>query len=638
MFNNSNSQNEQQDRNPNNITTTRRRDWKQVKRDIDAEFASPTTNTATSAWKSMEKTYKIYQNENTAPRSSTNTNCAFSGDDSADIDIIQGIGACIVGALPVSRSSTLSLRQQLASTTTDWVTENLFMDPMNLRRYVSKFVEIYEIYVGSYVNEHRIHESVFLVFKGGNVIVDYIRSLSLSTDETKHFVKHSDIDFQVFVTSDQVYSTHISEIMRLIVQSAMQFKDYIRSNIQRLSSSELPDYSSILNPNPTPRYDPSQVFATKVSKKAWANNNNNNANDANDATVIDEFSASRACRMDAFILRQDSLLWYDIDKTNRRSGKIGKCQSVVIRTDSLLESVENTVFDNIYMTFNDSLRFKMKGAEGVASYDLVRVKYNVDIAIEGKKCPIHAPGELLDVSISTPNDFKMSYARDVPIDKWTFVMSDGVRVPSLDYITNHDLHGILFDEHIFPWEDVKYNKRLGRYVMCLALLDAGADKLPNQALYSFVGTQDANPTSYLFNENSEASKLNLLLQKVIDAMMISTTHKLNKVMYYIIDLISAESNGLEPDGMNTSTVPTTFQLYNNIENVKLRVKNNPSQKANFLLFLEHCLNEVIKTISAISLFAQAFSREKYNERNMVSSGGGKKKYLPKKSTNRRGSK
>ena len=572
-----------------------------------------------SPWKSIERSSKIYVN---APPND-NVNCAYDADSTTDIDIIPGIGACMVGTLPAKRVETLGLRQRLAARSTDWVTATLLDDPNDMREYVQEFVKHYERYVGSYLEGHGLRDSVYLVYKGGNVIVDYIRALALSSDESAMLVSFSDIDFQVFVTNDDVYERHGPRLLRLIAHAALKFKDYIRTFIEHnnnnlLNEADLPDYSDVFE-----------------------------AERKNIQPMRSYLGAERAVRHDAFILRKDSTLWPEIDKENRRNNKLAKCQSIVVRTESLLENVPNTAVDNIYMTFNDSLRFQMKGVDGVASYDLVRIKYNIDISLPGNVCPVHAPGELLDVSISTPNDFKMIFARNNDINKWTIIRSDGVRIPSLDYLANHDLHGILFEENVFPWADTKYKKRLFRYVMCLALLDAGADKVPNKFLQNYASAPHA--LEWTAESAAAQSTLDSAIQKVVNAMMKDTIGKLNAMGYWLNELQSwrnntstynnAKNNAFNVNNSNNKyevfneaeVIQPTFQLFKDIKGVMNKLKAQKEEhpdpntvrrlEAEFSNFLVDCLDVVAKTGFAMGAFADKFMLKKFGQKTWTNNTG-----------------
>ena len=142
--------------------------------------------------------------------------------------------------------------------------------------------------------------------------------------------------------------------------------------------------------------------------------------------------------------------------------------------------------DAMYMSFNETLESDVdvdnnstSPMRKVQHFDLARLKANVvlslkhfDLAREG--C-VMAPAELVDVSIARSDDV---HAMELggSLDDWTVPWSyDGrvtnLRIPTLEHLVHTDLDGILFRFSKYPWADAKYAKRLARYVVGVCIIE-----------------------------------------------------------------------------------------------------------------------------------------------------------------------
>jgi hypothetical protein len=371
-------------------------------------------------------------------------------EDESGFEHLKDGGTCIRGTLPMERPTDITKKQEFMATTTDWVTETLFSDRAFMQKYVQQFQCFYNKHVGAYLdakNEDR--EKCVLIFKGGNVIVNYIADIAEHSDVFKPLITKSDIDFLVYAPDESFFNEHMGEITKRIVKAVYDQLAWLRSQTQMIS----------LNTVQLPKY-------TK-----------------------DNENAVRETRLDTFILNKDSEVLNEVGASIKQSG-VNQCASIILQRDALLSDVKpkNTsgvpAQDPMYVTYNDTLRFKMRGvANGVAKFNLVRIKYNVKLFNDRGECWMRVPGEVLDVSISLPDDFKIQTIKNEDLDVWTRRRKDGIRVPTIKYLAYHDLHNILFEEQEFPWHDIKYEKRLARLVLLLQLIELGADELDDSQLY-----------------------------------------------------------------------------------------------------------------------------------------------------------
>ncbi len=125
--------------------------------------------------------------------------------------------------------------------------------------------------------------------------------------------------------------------------------------------------------------------------------------------------------------------------------------------DIAFVSDDNKNHGPFYTTANHTLAFADRDTDFKTMFDLYRIKMDVVVELQDGTC-VHAPSEYYDVSIPLLGDdtIKDTFGHD-----WTTFL-DGVRVPSLQYMIQHDLFPILFVQSKYPWTAPKYEKRVIR--------------------------------------------------------------------------------------------------------------------------------------------------------------------------------
>ena len=249
----------------------------------------------------------------------------------------------------------------------------------------------------------------------------------------------------------------------------------------------------------------------------------------------------------------------------------------------------------MYISYNDALRFELNNYGDLSSFDLIRIKYNIDIEMPppmqqveymtytedwmSKKCAIHVPGELLDVSFSTPQDMKMKELKGMKINEWTSYNPDtGLRTPSFEYLITKDIPYMFFSENKFPWDDAKYDKRLKRYIFGLVILN--------------IPSSQSNEQSYQNEFQSDVDQRDDLLAD-IGALEEWLSHIINKINnkennYY------NNNNNINNDNSNVRS-PHFIKFQKNIENVCKRPKLD---KTKLKLFVNNC-NVYLQKIAVI---------------------------------------
>lgn len=346
------------------------------------------------------------------------------------------------------RQKERTLLQQMADVSTDKLVGGLFDDARALQTYISVFVDCVSRATRSYMTLHKLHDKVFMIYKGGNVLTDYFSQfLNISGQEFDEahvqFLKRSDADFQFYFKDDNlstVFKQHEDHLKRQVLAAMYKFATWLsHENI-------LPDATFI---DATAFSELEERHKGRISIK----------------------TATPTERMDFMVLSAAGPLVHEVVVSNKLPAH---CDMVILPMHRLVTGIPDSWPSpfGTYITFNDTLKFGFETSR--ASFDLARMKLNIDVTTS-KGCLFHAPAELIDVCFSNPDDYKLAYAKGKSIDAWTQVKQlDGdltVRIPTLDYLVNHDLHSILFVETGgYPWNDAKYSKRMYRYVMGSALI------------------------------------------------------------------------------------------------------------------------------------------------------------------------
>ena len=400
------------------------------------------------------------------------------------------------------RPTERSVLQQLGDATTSAFVNDMFQDHDKLNQYLALFVHCVNQRTSAYLEENVLTNTAYLVYKGGNVLADHFEkfvklpsaSSSIVIASLQSLVARSDADFQFYFSNKEAWENHNDAIKRLIIAALYDFM----SELQQ--TTMVPTSVDQIN--------------NKVYDDIFAKNKNG-------YTITTE-SKEITKRVDFMVLnnpkRPDGML--------KTIMPILDCSFYVVQIDSLVQPVADFTArpKGAYVTYNDTLRFG--DADIRIAFDLIRLKLNVNLQVtmskageKVEKATYHAPSELIDVSISTPEDYKIQgstkdiaqWTQEYPVtlrSKNNAIVK--LRIPNLDYMVNDDLYRILFTESKgFPWADQKYEKRIRRYIvgnvlLCMQLYDKGF-------------THDGADTDTAATQNSwctVVTKINALLYKL----------------------------------------------------------------------------------------------------------------------------
>jgi hypothetical protein len=398
------------------------------------------------------------------------------------VEFLHGMGMCFPKTMATGERQTVrTLKQQLQDVSTEIVVEKLFgpaADRTFIDTYVSAFVRCYDDCVRRLVQ--RIPElspsDMVLVYKGGNVLVDYFQTLLginliNPTQRLVRLLKRSDTDFTVVLSAKG--DVHRHEVNQTIVMSLYMFRQWLVKNGVALPSSG--DYLrgkgmydnvlqgtgiKVVRMDVRPRpdlliLDPRKDLMTKVVQRSLlakvprsGRYRDSNGRFAAPSVAAIQEDVKSSCGM--FVVPQSPVLGED-----------------------WTGAVSAPRHESMYVTFNDTLMFEV-GNNGVGHFDLARLKTNVALGLSSGEC-VQAPAELIDVSISHKDDSKR--IMDHGVEAWTMNVTlvgrgenaTTVVVPKLSYLVNSDIYTILFADSEFPWDDIKYEKRMTRYIVGAAI-------------------------------------------------------------------------------------------------------------------------------------------------------------------------
>ena len=473
---------------------------------------------------------------------------------------------CIVDA-DRKKQSVRTLLQGLGDTTTTHFVEAMFADTSKLETYLYMFVDRVYHWVTPYVNVNNLR--AYLVYKGGNVLVDYFEPLVIKavlgaiipTDKALNaLVQRSDADFQFFFENQEEWTQHHDAVKRLLIAAVYDFQNALHNE------EMLKDY--VVND--------AKIFNTVLSKSK--------------VPSTDDVTVKIENRQDAFILlttpsihTQPSVL--SVVSPNFAKEMDRLCNYVVLPVPSLITpSGKLAVPDGTYVTFNDTLRFGEPPFR--ASFDLIRLKLNVDVTING--CKYHAPAEMIDISISNPEDSKLAHMPSVWTSNYDLKVEGKpditVKRPTLDYLVNFDLHSILFTETGgFPWNDSKYKKRMHRYVVGSVIL-----------CLNYKDNNNSRPE----NENEKVVVVLQYVKRLTDAVS-------EIIKGVISDNIGGKPEELSNDGQNQLCYTQFQKVWTNILGVNTKVNDQDDSvvRKHFKVMLE-TVRDILLNIHRQILLAQ----------------------------------
>ena len=121
-----------------------------------------------------------------------------------------------------------------------------------------------------------------------------------------------------------------------------------------------------------------------------------------------------------------------------------------------------------YVYQNSTIKKRRNQSSSVVDFDLLRVKFNVNLSISGVEKPVKIPSEFIDISICNFDDSALTEFRSHTEDALGLftITNNNLTLECYGYSIEfmvHDLVYVLYEQSLFtPWADAKYHKRIKR--------------------------------------------------------------------------------------------------------------------------------------------------------------------------------
>jgi hypothetical protein len=361
--------------------------------------------------------------------------------------------ACVVRSL--QSDGMLSLQRQMADLSTKIFVSYVYGATGSAydiqAAYLSSFYDIAQKMLIEYCNAVGLtyNDDLVLIYKGGNLFKLYFEEYYASQLFPESY-RPSDIDFEVVVypqsntQDDPMFSKHVPNIEKVLVAALEQFRAFLMLNrktllddVDKKFEGRVQDYVAAV-PSDAPLEFKNVVPSIRIVPRQ------------------DMFITTKAYN---FFAPQ-------INCTDPNN-------AILLPSDRLLKSSRVQMDTSpMYITLNNSIIFQKTAGGTLAHFDLVRMKFHVALSFAG--ICMNAPSEVIDVSISLWDDEKAIKKRQSK--KWTTFTTKGIDnqnvkivIPTLADLVTEDLGYILFIE-AKPWEDMKYKKRLQRFLLGAVML------------------------------------------------------------------------------------------------------------------------------------------------------------------------
>jgi hypothetical protein len=346
----------------------------------------------------------------------------------------------------MDRIAIRTLQQRLSDISTSYVIKN-FSDKTYAKLFASFYKPMSKL-IDTYCRYRKLSNitDVCFFYKGGNVFRILLSDIVdiFTNQEYKDLMKRSDADFQIYINpSLQNVETIREEVSKLVVYVLYILKIHMKKgNTIRIGN----DTTNIIND-----------YRAELEKEDL------------DIKELLLYTTQKATRSD-FLVSLGSL-----------TPKSKQDYIIIRKYASIIEGIESRN-STYFISRNTSLDFKRKDNRR-ATFDLIRFRRNFKLFIElanGEQYTIGAPFEIIDVSIPKENDFglkKMQKSIQTLVMNYVFKNKLIFKAPTLDYLLL-DLHDLLFKQNEYPWQDLKYDKRVTRYFLTIIVYEI-VDNLKN---------------------------------------------------------------------------------------------------------------------------------------------------------------
>ena len=339
----------------------------------------------------------------------------------------------------MDRIQVRTLQQKLSDITTDYVLSHI-----DDKAFLNTFIAFYKpmsAMIAEYAKLRNLNvpNDIAFYYKGGNmfrIILGGIIRL-LNNPEYGFLLKRSDADFQIFINPTLPNIQEVrDEVTKLVLYVLYSMREYMRrsrtlrvrgstDNLAEQYKKEIRGIVKVQNVDVILREAARKDFA--VAKSKLIND------DPNEYVLLQEMS-------------------------------------------TLMEGIEAPARSTYFISRNTSLDFARKD-KLKATFDLIRFRRNFKLNVvdeeSGNIVSVNAPFEIIDVSIPKDHDYsmmKMHQCGARPLLR-EYEYKYGRQTikfvaPTVSYLWT-DLHDLLFKQNEYPWQDIKYTKRMTRYFLTI---------------------------------------------------------------------------------------------------------------------------------------------------------------------------
>ena len=375
---------------------------------------------------------------------------------------------------------------------TDFVITNFIDLSSQTEIFIKTIVYTFEYAINKYKNAKSLSEnSIFFIYKGGNVL----RIISTETenkfpglvsDELKNYYKDSfkksDADFSIYIDPklqnfDEIFNDMVNmsfllenQLRNIFLSDPTKFFQFYKLNFHEKQTLMITQLDK-LNASETVKnklygFDGqfnSLIFGNQIASKS----------NLDDYEIIPKedfeigFEGKEAPKGIKYVydtnLKPIHLLTNNDPLYNNLKN--------IILTQKMIFG--NKSYSDIFVSVNKSTVFiikKIGGEDIVISFNLVRTKFTFDayfIYKNGNSKIMKLDGELIDVSIINKDYSTLSHFYD-HINKYITTYEVGIgdskfnfKGYTVEYLIS-DLEFILFSVSEYPWDDLKYTKRIKR--------------------------------------------------------------------------------------------------------------------------------------------------------------------------------
>ena len=359
----------------------------------------------------------------------------------------------------MDRVQVRTLQQKLSDVTTDYVLSQL-KESAFLKVFES-FYKPMDLILTNYaaVKRLELRKDIAIFYKGGNMFRVILGGLIQLFDnpEYEYLMKRSDADFQIFINPAL---PHVDTIRKEVSVLVLYVLDNMREYLRRSATLRISGSTSDLRDNYTKMLEQHDTMPSSLS-----------------------IHLREAARKD-FVVSKGKIA--DDDNND---------YIVLQEMGSLLKGLPDANRSTYFISHNTSLDFARKDKLR-ATFDLIRMRRNFKLDImskdTGEAYSVNAPFEIIDVSIPKGDDYGLSKLRKLGaanlLREYTY--TDKMRnitflAPTVAYLLT-DLHDLLFKQNEYPWNDIKYAKRMTRYFLTIIVY----------SIMDHLGTKDNDNNNY----------------------------------------------------------------------------------------------------------------------------------------------